>query len=195
MAAYNHPISQLRMTIVLVGLMGAGKTSVGKRLAELLEVPFQDSDDEVVLASSLEIPEIFERYGEAEFRRLERTVIARLLGGGACVLATGGGAFLDAETRKTISQAAVSVWINPSLETLWSRVEGRSGRPLLETENPKDALKKLYEDRAPFYQTADVTIPSLRDEPHEAVALRIVEHLRARDQDLPAARQIFQGAL
>lgn len=163
--------------VVLVGLMGAGKTSVGTRLAARLDAPFRDSDDEVEKAAAMTIPEIFERYGEAEFRDGERRVIRRLLEGPPHVLATGGGAFMNPETRALIRELAVSVWIKADLDLLVSRTEGRCHRPLLNRGNPRETLARLIDERYPTYAEADVTVESRKGQSHNEMAGRIVRAL------------------
>ncbi|MCQ8240370.1 3-dehydroquinate synthase [Rhizosaccharibacter radicis] len=153
----SRPIAGGR-PVVLVGLMGAGKTTVGRRLAALLDRPFVDADAEIERAAGIGIADIFERYGEAEFRRGERQVIRRLLAGPPVVLATGGGAFMDDETRRAIRQNAVSVWLRCPLNTLLRRVAGRTHRPLLNQGNPRDILSALMERRHPVYAEADVIV-------------------------------------
>lgn len=183
----------LKRPIVLVGLMGAGKSSVGKRLAAALGVAFLDSDAEVEAAASLSIPEIFETLGEDAFRDGERRVIARLLDGPPRVIATGGGAYLNAETRAAIAAKGVAVWLDASLETLWGRVKGRSGRPLLETADPRGTLAALLAARAPIYAEAETRVESAAHEPHEAVVARIIDALRARDAGLAPDLRSFEG--
>lgn len=166
---------QLKRSIVLVGLMGAGKTSVGRRLSELLDVEFHDSDTEIeAVSAGMTVPEIFEKYGEEEFRRLERGVLKRLLAEKPAVLATGGGAFMNDETRTEIAKAALSVWLSVDLDTLWTRVGNRPGRPLLETHDPFSTLKQLFEVRAPVYALADLTVPSGRRDNQDAVARDVI---------------------
>jgi len=145
-------------SIVLVGLMGSGKSSVGRRLAARLELPFRDADEEVEAAARLSIADIFELYGEAEFRDLERRVIARLLAEGPMVLATGGGAFMDEETRRQIAEAGVSIWLRADLEVLAERTARRDDRPLLNTDDPRAVLEELIALRYPVYAEADVTV-------------------------------------
>ena len=149
---------KLRKTVVLVGMMGAGKTAVGKELARMLAVPFRDSDEEIVAAATMSIAEIFARDGEEFFRAREAEVIARLLRGEPGVLSVGGGAFLNAETRALISDLGVSVWLKADLELLWSRVRQKTTRPLLRTENPRQTLSDLLEARAPIYALADLVV-------------------------------------
>jgi shikimate kinase len=147
-------------SIVLVGLMGAGKTSIGRRLAERLELPFVDADQEIVAAAGKSIPDIFAEHGEAHFRDGERKVIARILENGKQVLATGGGAFMNAETRESIKQHGVSIWLKADVETLLERVAKRGGRPLLEGDDPEGVLRRLAEMRYPVYELADITVES-----------------------------------
>ncbi len=177
----NPQVLHLRRTVVLVGLMGAGKSTVGRRLADRLSVPFVDSDHEIESASNLSIPEIFERFGEQYFRDGESRVIARLLDGPPCVLATGGGAFLSREIRSMIAAQGVSVWIRADLETLWERVRGKPGRPLLQRDDAKQVLARLLDERYPVYGTADITIDSRSHAAHETVVTDIVAALRRHD--------------
>jgi len=160
-------------SIVLVGMMGAGKTSVGKRLAARLGLPFADADAEIEAGAQLTVPEIFERFGEAYFREGERRVIARLLNSGPIVLATGGGAFMNATTRDNIAARGVSVWLKPDIEVLLARVRRKSNRPLLKTPDPEGTLRRLLDERSPTYALADVTVES-RDGPHEAVVGQVM---------------------
>jgi shikimate kinase len=177
--AATNPCPALGRPVVLVGLMGAGKTSVGTRLAHLLGARFIDSDDEIERAANLTVPEIFERYGEAHFRSGERRVLARLLAGAPAVIATGGGAFMDAETRALVRARAVSVWLRAGLDVLLQRTAGRSHRPLLNRGNPRATLARLIELRYPVYAEADLAVDSLADQSHELMAGRILEALRA----------------
>lgn len=164
--------------VVLIGLMGAGKTSVGARLADQLGAPFKDSDAEIERAANLTVPEIFSRYGESDFRDGERKVIARLLSGGPLVLATGGGAFMNAETRAVIAERAVSVWLKADLDLLVSRTSGRTHRPLLNDGNPREILGRLIHERYPVYGTADISVTSRQGQSHEQMAKRIVAALK-----------------
>jgi shikimate kinase/3-dehydroquinate synthase len=166
-------------SIVLIGMMGAGKTSVGKRLAQKLGLSFVDADDEIEAGAQMTIPEIFERFGEPYFRDGERRVIARLLEDGPKVLSTGGGAFLNEETRRRVAERGVSVWLKPEFETLLRRVRKRSNRPLLRTEDPEATLRKLLEERSPTYALADLTIET-HDGPHDAVVEALIGALRRR---------------
>jgi shikimate kinase len=162
--------------IVLVGMMGAGKTTVGRRLAARLGRHFVDSDEEVEKAAGMSIEDIFATRGEADFRAGEVRVIARLLKDRDLVLGTGGGAFMNAETRTLVKSAAVSVWIKADFELLFARVQRRSNRPLLKTAIPRQTLQDLIERRYPTYAEADVTIVS-RDVPQDQVAADVIEAL------------------
>jgi len=174
-----------RRSIVLVGLMGAGKTKIGRRLAVRLNLPFFDSDEEIEAAAGETIEEIFANRGEAVFRDGERRVIARLLGGPVHVLATGGGAFMDPATRRIIAARGVSVWLRADLDVLFARVSRRSNRPLLKTPNPRAVLAELIERRYPIYAEADVTIDS-GDGPPDATAGRTIAALaRCKLAELP----------
>ncbi len=160
--------------IVLVGLMGAGKTSVGRRLAQILNMPFADSDHEIEAVSRMSVPELFEAYGETEFRALEQRVVTRLVTGSSAVIATGGGAYMNADTRAVIRAHAVSVWLNADLDTLMERVSRRTNRPLLKAPDPRAVMRKLIADRYPIYAEADITIVS-RDARHSVIAGEIME--------------------
>ena len=166
-------------SIVLVGLMGAGKTSVGKRLAARLHLPFVDADAEIEKAANATIPEIFARHGEAYFRDGERRVIRRLLDGRPKVLATGGGAFMSAETRQAIAEGGISVWLEADLDVLMARVRKRSNRPLLMNDDPEGTMRRLIDERYPIYALADIRIRS-RDVAHEVVADEVLQALVAR---------------
>jgi shikimate kinase len=174
-----------RQTIVLVGLMGAGKTSVGKRLAAALDLPFKDGDDEVEQAAGLSIPEIFELYGEDRFRDGERRVMARLLNDPPHVLATGGGAFMDPLTRMAIQQKAISVWLKADIDVLARRVARKDTRPLLSGRDPKEVLTRLAAQREPIYALADIVVES-GDRAHAATVEAIINALRARLAPEPA---------
>lgn len=169
----------LARPVVLVGLMGAGKTSVGTRLARMIGADFIDSDDEIEKAAGLGIPEIFEQYGEAYFRSGERRVLARILDGPPRVVATGGGAFIDGETRALVGARAVSVWLRATLDVLAHRTAGRGHRPLLNCDDPRAVLAGLIEARYPIYAEADITVESLADQSHDAMAGRILAALVA----------------
>jgi len=173
----HKPALRLVRPVVLIGLMGAGKSSVGTRLAELLGVRFRDSDTEIEKAAAMTVAEIFERYGEAHFRDGERRVMARLLGGQPKILASGGGAFVQEQTRALIGRRAVSVWLQAELDLLVSRTVGRTHRPLLNKGNPREILAGLIETRYPVYALADVQVESLPGQSHEEMAQRIVAAL------------------
>ncbi len=165
--------------LVFVGLMGAGKTAIGKLVAAALGLPFVDSDKEIETVSTLSINDLFANYGEPEFRALEARVICRLIDTGPRVISTGGGAFINDETRRLIDEHnAISVWLDADLELLWARVSKRNTRPLLKTENPKQTLKNLMEARYPVYALADVVVKS-RDAKKEDVANDVLVALAA----------------
>ena len=170
------PISPLKRSIVLIGLMGVGKTSVGKRLAHFLHVPFVDADHEIELAAGMTISEIFERFGEAHFRDGERRVIARLIDGEQKVIATGGGAFMNEETRALILARTTAVWIDADIGTLADRVSRRDNRPLLKGKNAFDVLSKLAVVRNPVYALAPIHITS-QSSPHDETLAAIVRAL------------------
>jgi shikimate kinase len=165
----NHPI-------VLVGLMGAGKSSIGRRLAEKLEFPFVDADHEIEVAADKTIPEIFADHGEAYFREGERRVISRLIENGAQVLSTGGGAFINEETRQSIHAHGISVWLKADLPLLMKRVMKRSDRPLLQAEDPEAVMQKLMDQRYPIYAKADITVES-RDVQHTQMVNEVIKVL------------------
>ncbi len=162
--------------IVLVGLMGAGKSTVGRRLADKLGLPFVDADHEREAAAGKTIPEIFADHGEAYFREGERKVIARLLDSGAAVLATGGGAYVNTETRNLIKLKGVSIWLKADLPLLMRRVSRRSNRPLLKSDDPQAVMRRLIEERYPIYQLADITVMS-RDVAHTAMVNDVLKAL------------------
>ena len=165
-----------RRVIALVGMMGSGKTSIGKRLAAKLGLNFVDSDAEIETAASMTITEIFDRHGEPYFRDGERRVIARLLGEGACVLATGGGAFMDARTREAIAASGVSVWLRADQATLTQRVMRRNNRPLMRTVDPALQVARLLAQREPIYAQADLIVDS-SDRPHGEVVNALIRSL------------------
>ncbi len=176
-------------SIVLVGLMGAGKTCIGRELAARLGVPFVDADTEIEAAAGCAIEDIFELYGEQEFRDGERRVLARLLDGSAQVLATGGGAFLDPDTRRKTREKAISIWLRADLDLLTSRVGRRSNRPLLRGGNAREVLGKLIEERHPVYAEADITVDSGREAPDstvERVMRELEEFLHSGDAETAA---------
>jgi shikimate kinase len=171
---------RLKKTVVMVGMMGAGKTAVGTAVARQLNVQFLDSDEEIVRAADRTIAEIFERDGEEFFRARESEVIARLLRGTPCILSTGGGAFLSEANRHLIHDVGVSVWLRADLELLWQRVRHKTTRPLLRTHNPRETLRQLYEARLPFYGEADVPVDASPELSIEQMAARVVEALKTR---------------
>ncbi|WP_300057943.1 shikimate kinase [uncultured Roseobacter sp.] len=170
----------LKKTVVMVGMMGAGKTAVGRALALQLGVPFLDSDQEIEAAANMTVPEIFARDGEPFFRARETEVISRLLGGAPCILSTGGGAFLSEVNRANISARGVAVWLDADLELLWSRVRHRDTRPLLHTADPKATLTELYAARVPDYAKADLRVPCAPPVAVEQMARRVAEVLLTR---------------
>ncbi|MEM8617368.1 MAG: shikimate kinase [Pseudomonadota bacterium] len=171
-------------TIALVGLMGAGKSTVGRRLADALGRPFFDSDEEIEKAAGLSVADIFSLHGEADFRRGEQKVLERLLDGPPHVLATGGGAYLNDVTRKIMREKAVTIWLNADLETLWKRVSKRGHRPLLQKSNPKAILGDLFRTRQPVYELADITVKSVEG-PHNHTVKAILDALKTWE---PVAR-------
>jgi len=167
--------------VALVGMMGSGKTSIGKRLANKLGLPFIDSDGEIELAAGMTITEIFDRHGEPYFRDGERRVIARLLNEGSCVLATGGGAFMDPRTREALSRTAVTIWLRADLTTLIQRIARRNNRPLMRTADPAAQVERLLTLRVPTYSLADITVDS-SDRPHDEVVATLMNALSAHLQ-------------
>ena len=167
-----------RRSVVLVGLMGAGKTTIGRRLAARLGLPFRDADVEIETAAAMSIADIFAQYGEPDFRDLERRVVARLLEEGDTVIATGGGAYIDEATRARIAAKSVSVWLKADHDTLMRRVRRRSHRPLLRSADPDETMRRLMSDRYPVYGLADLTVES-REGLHERVVDDLVDALTA----------------
>ena len=176
-------------SIVLIGLMGAGKTAVGRRLANRLELPFIDADTEIEVAAGASISEIFAEHGEAYFRQGERKVIARLLQNGPQVLATGGGAYMNGDTRAAIKARGLSIWLKADVKVLLKRVGRRSNRPLLAGGEPEKVLKKLMDERYPVYAEADVVVES-RDVPHEVIVNAVIDALAEK---LGCARKAPRG--
>jgi shikimate kinase len=177
---------KLKKTVVMVGMMGAGKTAVGRALAEKLDVPFLDSDAEIVKAANMSIAEIFERDGEAFFRQKEAQVIDRLLEEETGILSTGGGAFLAEGNRTNITTKGVSVWLDADLELLWNRVKHKDTRPLLRTADPKATLTEIYNARVPIYALADIAVKSDASYSITDMADRVIEALSTRPDVLEA---------
>lgn len=171
------PLPQVARTIVLVGLMGAGKTTVGRRLARRLGLEFADSDFEIEKAAQMTVADIFSTYGEEYFRAGERRVISRLMDGPARVLATGGGAFINDETRTLMKEKSITIWLDASLDVLVERTSRRDTRPLLQDGDPEAILEQLLADRTPIYAQADIKIQS-SDGPHDTVVDSIVQTLK-----------------
>lgn len=169
-------------SIVFVGLMGAGKSAVGRRLAKRLDLSFKDADHEIIEAADLSIPEIFEKYGEKHFRDRERAVIQRLLSEGPMVLSTGGGAFMNDETRRGIVEKGLSIWLHADLDTLLERCLRKGGRPLLENDDPRGTLKALMDQRSPTYATADISVES-EQESADATTDSVIRALNAYFED------------
>jgi shikimate kinase len=169
----------LARPVVLVGLMGAGKSTIGRRLASSIGLPFIDADQEIVEAAGCNISDIFEIYGEEIFRDLEQRVMLRLVGGEPAVIATGGGAFINPEIRKAVKEKAISVWLKAELDVLLERVSRRDTRPLLKTGDKGEILRRLMDDRYPVYGEADITIDSNAGV-HEAVVESIVQALKQK---------------
>ena len=169
-------------TIVFVGMMGAGKTTLGRRVAARLDLPFADLDAEIEKAADLSVAEIFAKYGEAHFRDGERRVVARLLAEGPRVLATGGGAFMNPETRAAIAAAGVSVWIEADPDVLFQRIRHKTTRPLLATPDPEGTLRRLVAERYPVYALADLTVRShdvSKDVMTEEILAALADHFAA----------------
>jgi len=171
-------------SIVLVGLMGAGKTCIGTRLARKLGMGFVDADDEIEMAAGCTIEEIFDQYGEQAFRDGERRVIARLLEGDPRVVATGGGAFVNPETRENVRRSGISVWLKADVDVLLHRVSRRNNRPLLKNGDKRETLERLIDERYPAYAEADLTVESGNDSPDITVA-KVIEALKTLDDARP----------
>lgn len=169
----------LEKTVVLVGMMGAGKTAVGKAIAQILNVPFLDSDAEIELAADRTIAEIFERDGEPFFRTKESQVIERLLNDERCILSTGGGAYMRADNREMILEKGVAVWLKVDLNILWQRVRHRNTRPLLQTANPYETLRDLAQTREPMYAKAEIVVEAEPGLSVEQMAQKVVDALVA----------------
>ena len=172
--------ARLKKTVVLVGMMGAGKTAVGNALARMLAVPFIDSDEEIEKAANRTVAEIFERDGEAFFRDKESQVLMRLLSGDPCILSTGGGAYLAEANRQAIADRGVAVWLRADLELLWQRVRHKTTRPLLRTDDPKGTLAALLTARGPLYAKAQLVVDASPDYSIEDMAERVLAALETR---------------
>lgn len=170
--------ARLDRPVVLVGMMGVGKSTVGRKLAALLDLPFTDADEEIAAAAQLSVSEIFERFGEDYFRDGERRVIARLLDSDPGVIATGGGAFVQDETRRLILEKGIAVWLDSDVKTLVERVSRKDTRPLLRGGDPQEIIARLKAEREPFYAEAPIRVPS-RSGPHGNTVMRIVQALDA----------------
>jgi shikimate kinase len=168
-------------SIVLVGLMGAGKSTIGRRLAQKLGLAFVDADAEIEQAAGKSVPDIFQEHGEVYFREGERKVIARLLESGPQVLATGGGAYMNEDTRRNIARLGISVWLKADVSLLMKRVRRRDNRPLLKAEDPERIMRDLIETRYPVYSQADITVES-RDVPHGSIVSDVIRALAALER-------------
>jgi shikimate kinase len=169
-------LPNLDRSVVLVGLMGAGKSSVGKRLAQRLRLPFVDADAEIEAAAGCTIEAIFEQFGEAEFRAGERRIMARLLDGPVRVIAAGGGAYMDPDTRAAIREKGIAIWLQAEIDVLVQRVKRRNNRPLLKQGDQRATLERLIELRYPIYSEADISVAT-GDQPHDEVVRNIVARL------------------
>lgn len=175
---------RLKRHIVLIGMMGAGKTAIGSEIARRLRVPFTDVDAEIEAAAAMSISEIFARDGEAFFRDRETQVLARILHAAPGLVSTGGGAWMRPENRDLIASRGLSVWLNCDLETLWQRVRQRSTRPLLKTPDPKGTLAALIAERYPVYASAELTFDARPQDSIEAAATRLIAAIRTADPDI-----------
>ena len=167
----------LNKSVVFVGLMGAGKSSVAKRLSEEIDIPFVDSDHEIELAAGMTVMEIFEQFGESYFRSGEERVLERLLTGQPQIIATGGGAFMSEKIRSMITLNGVSVWLRADFETLWERVQGKKTRPLLQVTDPQKTLRELIKKRTPIYEIADIILDSKKNGTHSSVVSKLINLL------------------
>src|SRR5262245_33890415 len=170
--------------VVLVGMMGAGKTSIGRRLANILHIPFLDADAEIEKAANMTITEIFAKHGEADFREGEKRVVARLLHGGPAVLAMGGGAYMNEETREHCRAEGVTIWLKADAAVMLDRVRKKGNRPLLDRPDPEAVMRQLLAEREPIYGLADITIAS-REGPHQAVIADVMASLDSYFRERP----------
>lgn len=177
-------------SLVLVGMMGAGKSAIGRKLAQRLNLPFVDADAEIERAAGMNISDIFAKHGEPYFRAGEARVIARLLEGGPQVLATGGGAFMHPQSREAIRAKGISVWLKAEYDVLMKRIKRRGDRPMLKTEDPGETLRRLMQERDPVYAEADVIVHS-REVPHEIIIAEIISAVAPRLEEI---RAISAGA-
>lgn len=167
-----------KQSIVLIGLMGAGKTTLGRRLSKHLDLPFKDADQEIEAAAGMDVTEFFATFGEDKFRDGEEKVISRLLDNGPQILATGGGAYMRQATRDNIKQNGISIWLRGDLELLMERIALRQTRPLLQVDNPKEVMQKLIDERYPVYAQADITIDTI-DAPHNVMIDKLLKEMVA----------------
>ena len=174
-------------SIVLVGIMGVGKSTIGKRLSQYLDIPFTDADKEIEKAAGMAIDDIFDQFGEAAFRAGEKKVIKRLMGESQSILATGGGAFMNEEIRDDIREGGVSVWLNADIDILMKRVQRRAGRPLLQEDDPEAVMRRLLEERNPIYGLADIHIES-RTVSRDVIAGELVDLLAQKLPDIAQER-------
>lgn len=172
--------------LVLVGLMGSGKSTIGRKIAQAIGLPFFDADNEIESAARMSIPELFESYGEAEFRSLEQRVVLRLVKDEGGVISTGGGAFINPDIRAAVKQSAVSLWLDAEIDLLMERVQKRPGRPLLQTADPRATMQKLMDERYPVYRDADLTVVSQdisKEEIARAVVMTLLGHFEKNEPD------------
>lgn len=181
--AFQDSIWRPKKSIALIGFMGAGKSTVGRRLAERLDVNFVDSDTEIELAAGLTVSEIFELYGEAEFRRGEKRVIERLTNGPLSVIALGGGAYMDGATRQVLQKHTYTVWLKVSIDILWERVSRNNKRPLLQRDNPRAFMEELLAKRAPIYQEAMIHVETDAS-PHQNAVQSILSAVQEHENQL-----------
>lgn len=173
-------VYRLKKTVAMIGMMGSGKTAIGTATARALDVPFLDSDTEIIKAANMSVPEIFERFGEPFFREKEAQVVARLMDGEAGILSTGGGAYLDATNRAMISQQGVALWLRADLTLLWERVRHKDTRPLLRTADPEATLAKLLDERTPIYAEADLVVDASPDYSIDDMTEQVIDALLTR---------------
>ena len=190
MANNGRMILKLKKTVAFVGMMGAGKTAVGRAVAEKLQVQFIDSDSEIEKAANMSVAEIFIRDGEKFFRDREAQVIQRLFENSSCIISTGGGAFVSSQVRDILSENGVSLWLKADLDLLWSRVKNKGSRPLLKSNDPFGTLRDIYEARKATYALANITIEADKDFSINAMADHVIDVLSARNDIL----EVVDGA-